>query len=180
MLWEQGTPYSLFSPAWSLPHMSKSFTYNEFLHLRAISHGYVPILTAEERAALKDADRAKTGEAQAQARAKVPTPSYNIYASDVEAFFAKEPSRVRAAMQYGGIIWRLARHYARDYDVDEYLAGPDYHSCLYGGCPRFVDVGGQQQGYWEDVLTEDELTFICGLYIDDTDSKYTLCVPDWL
>lgn len=158
-LWLQGMPYSLYRSKASLPDVPSCVPYNEDLNLRDVSHGYVP-----------------TG-------IKAGIAEFQKYTHALEQFFNK-PYRLRAAMQHGGLIWRIACQFANLEDSNDYFAGPDHYSRSHGGCPRFVQLAGREQEYWEDVLTDSELEFICGVYLDDTNSAcsfgvgFLLCLPD--
>lgn len=79
---------------------------------------------------------------------------YKGYECDRAAFLTSD--RARAALQEGGIVWRLAVEHVRFADVVE---GPvDVASGLY---KRF---DGETVGGWDDKLTDDELDLICGVY----------------
>ncbi|KAJ6467981.1 hypothetical protein C8R47DRAFT_1303114 [Mycena vitilis] len=66
--------------------------------------------------------------------------------------------RGRAALQYGGIIGRLARAVV---SVDDVLRGPTDDASIAG--VYFWD-GHSQFAYWDDCLTEQEIDLICGVY----------------
>ncbi|KAJ7658216.1 hypothetical protein DFH06DRAFT_978677 [Mycena polygramma] len=66
--------------------------------------------------------------------------------------------RGRAALQYGGIIGRLARAVV---SVDDVVRGPTDDASIAG--VYFWD-GHSQFAYWDDCLTEQEIDLICGVY----------------
>lgn len=82
------------------------------------------------------------------------TLDYKGYEFDRSAFLAFD--RGRAALQEGGIVWRLA---VEHFKFDDVLEGPvDVGSGLY---ERF---DGDPVGGWDDELADDELDLVCGVY----------------
>ena len=84
--------------------------------------------------------------------------------------FFQQRYRLRAAIQQGGIVWRIASYMLiQHHDLlgiaDSYLDGPADTAHLYGGSPRYLIVEGSEKvTCWEDVLSHAELAFICGTY----------------
>ncbi|KAJ7084495.1 hypothetical protein C8R43DRAFT_909353 [Mycena crocata] len=71
--------------------------------------------------------------------------------------FLRTP-RGRAALQYGGIVGRLARFEVPD---DEVIVGPTNSVFITGACWR----DGENMGsFCDDELTADEIDLICGVY----------------
>lgn len=79
---------------------------------------------------------------------------YRGYERDRTAFLMCD--RARAAIQEGGIVWRLAIEHLK---FDDIVGGPvDMETGLY---ERF---DGEAVGGWDDKLTDDELDLVCGVY----------------
>lgn len=79
---------------------------------------------------------------------------YKGYERDRTGFLLSD--RGRAAIQEGGIVWRLAFEHLR---LDDVLAGPvDLTAALY---ERFE---GEPVGGWDDHLTDNELNLMSGVY----------------
>lgn len=84
-----------------------------------------------------------------------PNVNYTIY-EDLRHDLLSQP-RGRAALQYGGIIWRLARE---EFSIDTWLlAGPS-------GSLRHAKVIDLPDGQWGvgDGLSEQEMELIIGMY----------------
>lgn len=79
---------------------------------------------------------------------------YRGYERDRAAFLMSD--RARAAVQEGGIVWRLAIEHL---NFDDIAGGPvDVEAGLYERSD------GDAVGGWDDKLTDDELDLICGVY----------------
>lgn len=89
---------------------------------------------------------------------------YKGYERDRAAFLLSD--RGRAAIQEGGIVWRLAVEHLR---LDDILGGPvDLAAAIY---ERF---DGEPVGGWDDQLTDAELNLICGVYRIITGEEFRL------
>lgn len=102
--------------------------------------------------------------------------SFKVYMRNLELFF-EEPFRLRAALQCGGIIWRIAMEFLTD-DLKAFVSdGPDEQCPVYGGCPDYWTNGAV---VWRDVLSTDEVDYICGVYREDTGSEslFFCCCSD--
>ena len=143
-----GIPFTLFRDRGDFHMAVGSVNHHQFIHRRKVCHGWVP----------------ETG---------LPSlPHFQRYIADLRDFFT-EPYRLRAAIQYGGIVWRIACEFVVDNEtVDraqaEHLAGPDDYSLHHGGVPQRWTTG---QEVWQEALSSHELLFICGVYLDDTGRK---------
>ncbi|TCD63809.1 hypothetical protein EIP91_004931 [Steccherinum ochraceum] len=143
----QGMEYTLYRNRLAFPSELNLVPHTQDIHLRNISHGWVP----------------RGGQLGPE--------EYQMFTHSLRQFFA-EPYRIRAAMQAGGILWRLACQYG-EHRPDLHLTGPDLESLEHGGCPQFTTVDNHYLEYWEDVLSEDEISYLCGRYNDDTDRPPT-------
>lgn len=93
---------------------------------------------------------------------------YNSYVN-VRNNFLQETHACRAALLYGGIVWRIAMDaLGYEYALDEVLRGPSEDCVDFGGIPQYLVDGTE---LWDDALSEDELDLICGVYKDNT-SKF--------
>ena len=50
----------------------------------------------------------------------------------------------------------------------EFLYGPDDYSLQHGGLPQYWTT---EDEVWQDVLSKEEVNYICGQYLDDTGCK---------
>ena len=147
-LWLRGMQYSLYRPACS------------------VSTQVVPVPRRIHRLRSWYALRHLPGEAE-----------FEVYMQSLKTFF-RQPRCLRAATQYGGIICRILGHTVHEDDTlvggrEEFLDGPSFWARSDGGAPRtFVDEEGMQEEYWEEVLSEEELLYICGTYAVELDSVY--------
>ncbi|TCD60184.1 hypothetical protein EIP91_010608 [Steccherinum ochraceum] len=96
-------------------------------------------------------------------------PEYQMYVLQMRAFF-QVPYRLRAAMQYGGIIWRIACMFTDTADRS-HAYGLDVDSLELGARPLFGEEPSGEVEYWEEVLSEQEEQFIVGMYKDDTNKR---------
>ena len=81
----------------------------------------------------------------------------------------------RAALLRGGIIWRLAMD-ALGYEsaLEQVLAGPSADCVDFGGMPQYLADGSE---LWDDVLSDEEVDLICGVYKASTGEFLSLRVP---
>lgn len=94
---------------------------------------------------------------------------YDAYVAQRQAFF--NSPRGRAALTYGGIVWRLA---ISTLSIDQTLLGPSIATRVHrnGLCVEDPQVPG---GFLcDDTLTEEELAMICGTYTCYTGMCYVL------
>ncbi|KAJ6619641.1 hypothetical protein B0H10DRAFT_2216706 [Mycena sp. CBHHK59/15] len=89
---------------------------------------------------------------------------YNAYTTQHELRLLHTP-RGRIALQYGGIIARLARAEVSDEDFFRGFKDDIYNvgDCLWDGQSRFA--------YWHDVLSDREIDLLCGIYHVRTGQK---------
>ena len=68
----------------------------------------------------------------------------------------------RGALLHGGIVWRLAMDaFGYESALVHALAGPSVDCIDFGGMPQFLADGTE---LWDDVLSEEELDLVCGVY----------------
>ncbi len=67
---------------------------------------------------------------------------------------------LRAALKHGGLIWHLAVEVEHERFEEVVLSGPSRRVTQIGGVHRMVDV----DELWDEVLTEDQIDIICGVY----------------
>ncbi|KAG7092093.1 hypothetical protein E1B28_008469 [Marasmius oreades] len=104
------------------------------------------------------------------------------YAPDVNDFLAYESSRNeflrsprgRIALLEGGIVARIAREVV---DEETVVYGPDKFTVYTTGECFFEEDG---VGYWGDVLTEEEIDLICGVYFCATKNQKDWGDPKYL
>ncbi|TCD59775.1 hypothetical protein EIP91_011480 [Steccherinum ochraceum] len=102
------------------------------------------------------------------------------YMADLKYFFSV-PYRLRAALQHGGLIARIASHFIVEDDQEPY-DGPDDNSLVEGGCPQYWSEQTGEMPYrelWRDVLSERELDYICGVYLDDSNNRSNAADISW-
>lgn len=105
---------------------------------------------------------------------------FKTYLVRLKRFF-RLPYRVRAAIQFGGVIWRIVCHMLMEHDdlmenTDDFLHGPDVFAHLCGGSECVLRVQGYKRcrWCWEDVLSKTELDHICGTYMDSSKCAWFL------
>ena len=74
----------------------------------------------------------------------------------------------RAAVKYGGIIWRLS---VQSIDPDYVTAGPS-SEVLATSRAKYFD--HDEARYWDDELIDEEINIICGVYKIDTGMYYSI------
>ncbi|KAL0563928.1 hypothetical protein V5O48_018129 [Marasmius crinis-equi] len=84
---------------------------------------------------------------------------YKVYVRERDAFLSTY--RGRAAIMMGGIVARLARDAVNPKDV---LDGPTPDVDKEWGKGECFTPGEGMKVYWDDVLTEEEINLVCGVY----------------
>ncbi|KAF7978401.1 hypothetical protein HWV62_803 [Athelia sp. TMB] len=74
--------------------------------------------------------------------------------------------RARAAVKYGGIVWRLS---VQSIDPEYVIAGPSTEVMAYSR-PMYFE--GDPARYWDDELIEAEMDIVCGVYRVYTGTNY--------
>ncbi|TCD60112.1 hypothetical protein EIP91_010709, partial [Steccherinum ochraceum] len=142
---EHGMAHSLYRDRRSFPSNLDLKHHTADMSTRELSHGSVPVN-------------------------RVPgVPEFQMYIRQVREFF-QVPYRLRAAMQYGGIIWRLACFFSDSGDRS-HVMGPDLDSLELGARPVLAQEPTGEVEYWEDALSQEEEEFIVGMYLDHTEKK---------
>ncbi|KAK0421736.1 hypothetical protein EV421DRAFT_1724385, partial [Armillaria borealis] len=67
---------------------------------------------------------------------------------------------LQAALKHGGLIWRLAVEIEQQRFEDVVLSSPSRRVTQIGGVHRMAD--GDE--LWDEMLTEDQIDIICGMY----------------
>ncbi|KAH8096995.1 hypothetical protein BXZ70DRAFT_908245 [Cristinia sonorae] len=89
---------------------------------------------------------------------------YRSYMAKVKDLFLAHPSLLQAALQLGGLIWRIACDAMGEGDIP-CICGPGEHSLVVGVDRQTWDDGTE---VWQDILTHNEILFILGHYFQKT------------
>ncbi|TCD60191.1 hypothetical protein EIP91_010596 [Steccherinum ochraceum] len=156
----QGMPFSLYRRRESFSTPRGRNVHHQAIATRNVRLGYIPMENTEG------------GRTYTQPGAK----QFRWYMARLREFFAVK-SRLRAAIQHGGLVWRIACEFI-DVEDDISCDGPGEDSLVHGGQPVHwyerapnQPTGVWPQQMWRDVLSEVEVDFICGVYLDDSNDQ---------